>query len=79
MIKRKIIKLNEDSYMSLKPIRDEEDWERYGRRYNCKGLVNLLKTDKETEFILPDGIKEDVGEYERLCLLKKIRYFKKDM
>lgn len=65
--------------MVLKPLTEEDDWERHGRKYYCKGLVNLLKTDKGPEFILPDEIKEDMEEYEKLCFEKKLDYFKKDV
>lgn len=84
MIKQRKIEKRDDFYMVLKPIKYEEDflhpeWEKNGRKYNCKGLVNLLKTDGEIEFILPDEIKQDVVNYKRVCFEKKRMHLKKDL
>lgn len=72
-MKRKIIKIDEDSYMSLKQIKYEDGWEKQGREYSRKGLVNLLERDR-CEFIFSDEIKEEVEDYIRLCSYRKYMF-----
>ncbi len=70
---RKITKIDEE-YIVLKPIRYEDGWERHGKKYSRKGLVNLLERDIGIEFIVSDEIKEEVKDYSRLCDYRKLIY-----
>lgn len=81
MIKRKIEKRVEegkdDFYVSLKPLRDIEGWEKQGRRYNQKGLASLLETKNDIEFILTEEVKQDIETYKEVILGLKRSYLMK--
>jgi len=74
---RRKIEKTDNSYMALKPLKDINGWEKRGKKYNCKGLVNLLKTNIGIEFILNDEIKQDVKNYEQRCFERRISYLMK--
>lgn len=76
MEQRKVEK-RDDVYVSLKPLRDIEGWEKHGRRYNQKGLASLLKTNTGIEFILTDEVKQDMEVYKEILNGKKRSYFMK--
>ena len=77
MKNRKIEKRN-DLYIVLKPLKDlDEGWEKHGRRYDCRGLTNLLKTNTGIEFILSEEIKQDIKDYEQICFEKRRSYLMK--
>ena len=70
---RKVIKI-EEKYLILKPLKDMEGWEKQGKKYSRKGLVNLLEKDIGFEFIVSDEIKREVEDYVRLCDYKKYMF-----
>lgn len=76
MIEQRKIKKIDDFYIALKPIKDSQRWEKLGKKYNCKGLVNLLEIDLGIEFILPKEVKQDVEVYKKMCLERKSNYFR---
>ena len=73
-IRKKITKIDEDTYMVLKPIGYEDCWEKKGKKYSRIGLTSLLNRDSKIEFIIPDEIKKDVETYTRFCNYKKLKY-----
>ena len=84
-MKRKVEKAD-NSYEVFKPISGrtddfeiinyENEWERHGRKYSCRGLVDLLEVDTGIEFILSEEIIKDMMEYRRSCFDKKRDYLK---
>lgn len=63
MKKRKIIKLYDGYYMSLKPLPYINDWENIGRKYTSKGLISLLKGKTGIEFTVSNEIQEELKDY----------------
>ena len=68
MERRKIIKKREEGfnsiyYESLKPsvFGENGDWERNGRKYDLRGIENLLK-GKNFEFIVESEVQKDLDE-----------------
>ena len=83
MVIRKVKKID-DIYEVLKPMRYnyniiEGEWEKQGRKYNCKGLVSLLEGDQINEFILPKEVQLDVEEYQKDCIKSKRLHYQKDV
>ena len=76
MVKQRKIEKEDDFYMVLNPIEDYEGCEKHCKRYNCKGLVNLLEVDTGIEFILSKEVKQDIEKYKEMCLKKKLKYLK---
>ena len=74
--KRKIEKID-DIYIVLKPLRDMDGWEKRGRKYDQRGLVNLLNTKTNIEFILSNEVKQDVDTYKQVILGRRMAYFEK--
>ena len=84
--KRKVEKAD-DFYEVFKPIGNQTDdfyiinyeneWERHGRKYSCRGLVDLLEVDRGIEFILSKDIIKDMMEYRRSCFDKKRDYLQR--
>jgi len=83
--KRKVEKVN-DFYEVFKPVDNqpedsylinyENDWEGHGRKYTCRGLVDLLEVDRGIEFVLPKEIIEDMMAYRKSCFDRKREYLK---
>jgi hypothetical protein len=82
MERRKIIRKLEAGntlvyYESIKPnvFGENGDWERIGRRYDIKGIDNLLKGGN-FEFILDPEVQTDLEEHRRRAEIKKRVYQK---
>jgi len=73
-MERRKIEKRDDIYVVLKPLKEMDGWERLGRRYNQKGLTNLLKTNTGIDFILDDDVKQDMEVYEQVRLGQKRSY-----
>ena len=69
----------DDFYMVKKPLKDDDGFEKYGKRYSSKGLFNLLRINRGIEFIISDEIKKDIKDYEDLCSERKSNHFEKDI
>ena len=76
MVEQRKIKKIDDFYIALKPIKSKDGWEKIGKKYDCKGLVNLLQGDIGIEFILSKEVKQDIEEYKKMCLERKLNYLK---
>lgn len=83
LLNKKYVKKVGDIYEVLKPVNygiklyaeSQESWERHGRKYTRKGLVNLIESDKECGFILSKDIILDILSYNRGCFEKKKNYY----
>ena len=71
----KLIDYGKDSEgVPLGPTGSQEMWEKYGKRYTCKGLVSLIETEKASNFILPEDIIKDILVHYSQCYEKKQNY-----
>jgi len=73
-MKRKIIKIDLELYQVLKPLKEIKGWEKLGKSYTCKGLMNLLEVKRGIEFIISKDIEEEINLYRELSITNKKSY-----
>jgi hypothetical protein len=67
----------DDFYLVLKPTEFVGGFEKHGKKYNCRGLVSLLKNSQDS-FIKSKEIDLDIEKYEEFCRGRKKDYFNQD-
>jgi len=69
--KRKVVKVDTERYMALKPLMYDKGWEKIGKAYSIRGIASLVKKDIGIEFIVSETIKKEVEDYIGECNYRK--------
>lgn len=63
-------------YTVIKKNKYEGGWESDGKKYSIMGLYSLVKESKGIEFIMLEGINQDLIDYKKMREKKRANYEK---